>query len=438
MSELATLTILPVNKTVVFYSPIEGKDVLVRTGTVTEGSCFFHALLHAYSKNYVSMNNGERVKFVKKLRVSISSKIDKNQWESMSDGLVAKTPFQENVNTILSDFYRFISRADCYRVDYSRVNYSRADCRGRTKSVRKIIRELIKDEKSMMEAYKLVTEMVSVDKGFKKSILPSAYDKCNDSNLSECKKTIVQYAVKYYKKEFKKLKGNIDEESVSYYVGKLKLLIRAVVDEAENSAYTEYIKGLCDTPMEVDSYIIGLISDKFNRDIYFIDSSTRMPYINSRDNIRKRKSMIVMWTGGYHYEIVGRLLSGNRIQREFDFRDPLIEKFYTYLCKPERVPNKYPNLISYLSKDLREKLHIDVSDSEEDRMVNYSKSDSSCKSDDGKYVSSDDEYEKSGSDSSDFIVKDSSDYKEKDSSDYEEKFNQINLSKSDSESSDSD
>ena len=69
MSELATLTILPVNKTVVFYSPIEGKDVLVRTGTVTEGSCFFHALLHAYSKNYVSMNNGGRVKFVKKLRV---------------------------------------------------------------------------------------------------------------------------------------------------------------------------------------------------------------------------------------------------------------------------------------------------------------------------------------------------------------------------------
>ena len=34
MSELPKLNILPVNKTVVFYSPVEGKDVLVRTGTI--------------------------------------------------------------------------------------------------------------------------------------------------------------------------------------------------------------------------------------------------------------------------------------------------------------------------------------------------------------------------------------------------------------------
>ena len=109
-SELATLTILPVNKTVVFYSPIEGKDVLVRTGTIGEGSCFFHALLHAYSKDYVSMNTCGRMKFVKRLRSSIARKIDKGRWESLSNGLIAKIPFQEYVNTILSDFYRFIAR----------------------------------------------------------------------------------------------------------------------------------------------------------------------------------------------------------------------------------------------------------------------------------------------------------------------------------------
>ena len=38
--QLETLRLLPVNKTVVFYSPVEGKDVLVRTGTIAEGSCF--------------------------------------------------------------------------------------------------------------------------------------------------------------------------------------------------------------------------------------------------------------------------------------------------------------------------------------------------------------------------------------------------------------
>lgn len=384
-SELATLTILPVNKTVVFYSPIEGKDVLVRTGTIAEGSCFFHALLHAYSKDYVSMNTAGRVKFVKKLRASIARKIDKERWESMSNGLIARIPFQENVNTILTDFYRYISRGGT----------------GRTKSVRQVIRDVIKDVKRDTEAYKLVTEMVPLEKGFEKTILPSAYDKCNEGKLSECKKAVVQHAVRYYEKEFKKLDGELEQERIDYYINKLRTLVQEVVDIAENSAYTEYIESLHDASMEVDSYTIGLISEKFNRDIYFIDSRTRMPYRDaSSAHIHKRKALIVMWTGGCHYEIVGRLLAGNRIQREFDFRDSLIKRIYTYVSKPEKIPTEYPNLIPYLPKELRQKLNIEVSDSEEDR-----RSDRSYRSsDDGKYVSSDEEfenssaYEQSGSD----------------------------------------
>jgi hypothetical protein len=105
-----------------------------------------------------------------------------------------------------------------------------------------------------------------------------------------------------------------------------------------------------------------------------------------------------MWTGGCHYEIVGRLLPGNRIQREFDFKDSLIKRIYTYLCKPEKIADAYPNLIPYLPKDLRKKLKIDVSDSEEDR-----RSDRSHRSnDEGKYLNSDEyecssAYERSGS-----------------------------------------
>jgi len=263
-NELATLTILPVNKTVVFYSPIEGKDVMVRTGTIAEGSCFFHALLHAYSKDYVSMNITGRMKFVKRLRSSIARKVDKERWESLSNGLIAKIPFQENINTILSDFYRFIARGRS----------------GRTKSVRKVIRNVIKDDKSGTagksdtEAYKLVTEMIPFDNGFEKNILPSAYEKCNEDGVDVCKKTIVQYAVIYYRKEFEKLDGELEKERVQYYLDKLEILVQSVVDEAHDSAYTEYIESLHDAFMDVDSYTIGLISEKFNRDIYFIDART--------------------------------------------------------------------------------------------------------------------------------------------------------------------
>lgn len=376
MSHLETLKILPVNKTVVFYSPIEGKDVLVRTGSISDGSCFFHALLHAYSKDYVSMDQKGKMKLVKKLRASIARKVDKERWKSLSNGFIAKIPFQENVNTILSDFYTYISRGKDVR----------------TKSVRNVIRNLIKEKKDL-DVFKLVTEMVSLEEGFEKNILPSA---CDDSTVSDCKKTLLKSAVKYYIKQFNKLEGELDKKSIDFYIYKLKELINAVVEEAEQSAYSEYIESLHNSSIDVDTYTIGLISEKFKRDIYFIDSRTRMPYLDvSKQNIKKRKAIIVMWTGGCHYEIVGRLLPGNIVEREFEYKDPLIKCIHTYIYHQEKIPDEYPNLTQFLPKELRQKMGLDVSDSE------IEKSDRSRHSD-VEFFSSDIEHssdqEKTGSD----------------------------------------
>jgi hypothetical protein len=359
--ELAELSILPSNKTVVFYSPVGGKDVLVRTGTVLEDSSFLNALLHAYSTEYVSMNVDERDKFVKKNRSSISRIVGMDGWEGLSDGLTAIIPFQEKVKTLIFGFYRYILRGGT----------------ANRKSIRKIIRSVIKDEKVDTETYKLITEMIPYTKGFENIILPLAYKYCSKDKVTKCKKYIVEHSVKYYKKEFDKLNGHLEDESVQYYLDKLELLVQTIVDEAEYSSYNEYIESIQDTCIEVNAYNIGLISEKFNRDIYLIDSSTRMPYnyTTTNNNIHKRKSIILMWISGCHYEVVGRLLSGNRIQREFDFDDPLIKCIYTYMYMKESIPKEYPDLIKYLKKfklegtDYDESLaksNKNCSDSEED------------------------------------------------------------------------
>ena len=404
-NKLAVLNDLPVNKTVVFYSPIEGKDVLVRTGTITGGLSFFHSLLHAYSKDYISMNTTDRIKFAKKLRISIMSKLDKERWEKNSNGLIAKIPFQENVNTLLSDFYRFISRGKT----------------GRTKNVREVIRKVIKNEKIDIEAYKLITEMIKLD-DFENHILPSAYEKCSKSFLNKCKKTIISYGVEYYTKEFDKLKDQLDDSNIKFYIRKLEKLLHEIVEQADKSAYSDYSQNMYNSSMEVDSSTIKLISEKFNRGVYFLDSRTRMPYMvdNSNENIKKRKFIIVMCTGECHYEVVGRLLPGNNIQREFNYNDSLIKRIHTYLYKPRKIPDEYPNLIPYLPKNLRNKLGFEISDSEEHRSSpsdsekhrsspsdseehRSSPSDSERHSEDNKYISSEEiekssEYEKSGSD----------------------------------------
>jgi hypothetical protein len=50
--------------------------------------------------------------------------------------------------------------------------------------------------------------MIPLDSGFEKDILPSAYTKCNKVILVYVRKLLFKQSVKYYIKEFKKIKKN--------------------------------------------------------------------------------------------------------------------------------------------------------------------------------------------------------------------------------------
>jgi hypothetical protein len=335
--QFGKLKMLPVNKTVVFWSPIEGEDVLVRTGTIAEGSCFFHALLFAYSKEYVSMDIPGRMKFVKRLRASMAGKINHESWEGIGGGLIAKIPFQENVNDILLNFYRFLNEDKVHG-----------------KAAKNVIKKLIGEEdEDDLEVYRLIAELIPLEKGFEQKILPNAYSNSQDGKIEDCCKEIIS-ETNTYLKSIEELKS-VSNEKVIYIKKVVKKLLTVILKEAENSAYKNYVKGLKNVSEDVDSYTIGLISERFKRDIYFLDGKTRAPYNNSStaDNLKKRKSMIVLWVGKNHYEIVGRLLPGNRIQREFDHNDPLIEKLYNFLVSPEKIVENYPELIPYLPREYR-------------------------------------------------------------------------------------
>uniref|UniRef100_A0A6C0EM20 OTU domain-containing protein n=1 Tax=viral metagenome TaxID=1070528 RepID=A0A6C0EM20_9ZZZZ len=365
--QLNKLSILPPNKTVVFYSPIEGRDILVRTGTIGEGSCFFHALLHSHSREYVRLDKKGRMKLVAKLRSSLADKLDRKRWEEISSGLVAKIPFQENINEILHDFYRHIEK----------------ERSGKSKMGRNLIRSIIHNDNDK-QAYQIICELITME-DFEKELLPKIHDKCAENKITECKETIVKDVCDYGQKVFDKIGKTVDENRKNFCVKKIETMIRKTVNEADNAAFKDYLSNLKDASVSVDTYTIGLISERFNRDIYFIDARTRMPYrVGGDENIKSRKSIIVMWVGGVHYEIVGRLLGKDRIQREFHDDDPLIKRINTYLFHPDLVAEQYPALIPYLPKNHRDRLGF-TSDSRSE----------------GDYESSSEEEESDESDESD-------------------------------------
>lgn len=332
------LKILPVNKTVVFYSPLESKDVLVRTGTIGDGSCYYHALLHAYSNEYSLMNIQDRSKFVHRLRASMSDKIDKEKWQEIGGGLIAKIPFQEKLNSILVNFYRFINSDDKVKAKY----------------IKNVVNILICKDQEKLELYELITELIPLNI-FEKNILPEAYTKSENENIDEIKKEILIQTLKYFN-NIQNIK-QIEIEKINYIYNILTTFINVITDEAEDMSFNDYVNNLKNISDQVDTYTIGLISDRFNRDVYFIDANTRMPYQTSdTNNIKNRKSLIVIWIDQNHYEIVGKLLTGNRIQREFEPDDPLIKKINMILFQPQYIKKTYPELLSYLPKEYRQKI----------------------------------------------------------------------------------
>lgn len=328
------LKMLPVNKTVVFKSPLErDEDVLCRTGTIAEGSCFFHSLLQAICKEYQTMNIENKLKFVARLRKKISNSFKEDDWEKISGGMLSKISYQQEVDKNLNDVYYYFKK--------DKIKHSK------TKEIlKKLLTKYNKDD------YKLLTELVPL-KIIESNILPASYHSAENEVIEECNEIVVKNACEYLynRPEFK----NIPESKSDYIVNVLINMFLEILRFSKKMAYNEHVESMKNSNEDVDSFTLSTLSDTFNRDIYFIDGETRMPYNNASttESLKGRKSVIILWVGRNHYEILGRLLPDNIVQREFKPDDPLIEKMYTFLLKPEEIIKKYPELEAFIPKDLR-------------------------------------------------------------------------------------
>lgn len=330
---MTKLKTLPVNKTVVFNSPIEGDDVLVRTGIIQESSSFFHSLLYCCSNEYVTMDKKDRMKFVHRLRASITGKIDIESWEEIGGGIIAKIPFQELLKNVLYNFNLFLNEQP------DKIN---------GKATRKCAKILINEEKDI-EVYQLILNIISID-DIENNILSKAYANSEGKSIKKTIVSIIEEASSYIK-SLPEL-NLIDNSKKEYLTNVFIIFLKVLCNESHKEAYKRYIKALENTKEEVDSYTIEFVSNRFNKDLYFINGENRLPYHNflREINFSRKKSIVLICIDNKHYEIVGRLLPGNRIQREFDSNDPFIKKINTFLLYPERVPSNYPELKQYIPK----------------------------------------------------------------------------------------
>lgn len=318
------LSILPQNKTTVFYSPIEGKEVLVRTGIINEGSSFVHAVLHSYSQDYTRMSDSEKVKTAEKLSKNINDKVERLRWEDKFN-IAIMLDFQQGLTDRFRNFYKCIS--------------------GSNNTTSQFFQKL---EKKDVDTYKVICEIVKLEH-FTKDILPESYNAASNKSLEKFKEEIGNKTTYFSKKIFDNLGNSIDKKRKKYCIDKVVNLASDIVEEVEAIVFKKYVNSKNDSIVTLDSHTVNFISDRFNRNIYFLESSKRLPYKIPDVSYKKKKSIVVIWLGDYHYEPVGKLLSQNRIQREFNSDDELITTINTFLYKPKQVSEKYPHLTKYLN-----------------------------------------------------------------------------------------
>jgi hypothetical protein len=333
---------IPVNKTVVFYSPLEGDDVLVRTGTIEDGS-LFHSLLHAYSKDYTIMNRRDRIKFVRRLKASLVGNTDRENWINT---FVTLEPLNKNVITILTNFYNYLETS--------------SDIKGR--STRRVIKLLITKSNSNLEIYKIIKDLIPLEGPLKNHILPIATSKTTPQDYI---KTLIKETEKYINAT--QILDSIDNVKATFIKDTLVKFLDVVSKEAENAAFKDYFSGMKHSGLEADNFTMEFITERLDRDICILSGNTRLPINNHGGSPKGRKTIIILKVDD-HYEIVGKLLPGNRIQREFESNDIIIEKINFLIENPENTANIYPDLDRYIthSPRRRSKSNSDDGDSVKD------------------------------------------------------------------------
>ena len=332
MSKFAVVNKLPPNKTVVFRTPIEGEDVIVRTGCSPELSSFFQCVLHSCSN---SMKDKTRMKHVSRFQESLAGKKDRESWEKIDGGLFAKTAFKEKISNITLNCYRFFKN----------------DPKARGNSTHRVIKNLIGEDEKLFESYKIITELIPFTKGFEEKIISKAYDKSNGQKIFMLNQAIIKNADSYVKKT--KEVESVSKNKSKYLRELVSKFVSAILKEAEEEAFKSFVADSENSAADIDAYTISNISDQFKCDIYMINAETRMPYLcpQTVDNLKGRKSIMVLCINKDQYEILGKLLPGNSIQREFEKSEPIISKIHTFLVNPEKVSKEFNDLVKYLPEE---------------------------------------------------------------------------------------
>ena len=306
---------LPFNRVAVFDTPVFVGSTAVRTGTIDDPLLsFFTSILYACSKKFILTSDPkDRIKQVNNFKDYIFDKIHQSK-----DFATFNKNFSDSAFNMIKHFYNFIEN------DEDNIkNISKQD----TNDLKKIIVNLI-DNDEKFELYQLITELIPIS-SFAKIFNNSLRKWSENFIIKNFETLLMKESMKYLK--YKDVLDQIDIDKVNFIKKNVLNFLHEIIDTLKKHFIEPKL------PTTVEPVVINTISNYFDCDIYFIDSMSRLPFISENYNISNLKSIIILSFDNKQYEIVGKKLKNNVVQREFMPFDDIIKTIKFYLDKENKV-----------------------------------------------------------------------------------------------------
>jgi hypothetical protein len=335
-------------KAAIFSCPLDPN--LIRTGTLNEGSSFLHAILTSYSSRYRQMGDKEKKEYAKNLRNKLGKKLSKFTWMKYGDPEIIIDSLITKIKKIILEIYRYVSDP----AKFLNLNHASEIVNSKF---------FYKNQKT----FKIIMEQIYPFKILEQQGLSSALDLCHlEYKKSAGDETVVETLEIYkeiinenlgasFRLFFNEKFGNEVTNSVfeEYFV-RFNSLMENIINLSEEILFSRFREKLINPNTLVDQFLIGYLSDIFNRDIYFINSKTRMPAHLGPCETKKRKSIIILHFNNDHYETLGVFnKETKKALREFDFDHELVQKIYNVLYNIRKVNKNYPDLIPFIPKQMK-------------------------------------------------------------------------------------
>lgn len=318
---------------------------ILRTGTVSEGSCFFHSVMKGLNpfdeerqQHYSSMDEDDKLSFMKELRDKISNSITLEYYKNELFN-ISSLRLSQKLNKFLNIVYNFIDNPKEFLKKDKYTDFL-TDIINSNLVVFKMLVAVLTDEEFVgIISNSRVTSSHNIDEYIEK-FNTELYD--------------------LFIRNVRDTGAEINDERLEICKTKIKKFVYSICNAIVEKQYMEYKKELKSTNEWASDYMFGIVSNYLNLDIYFINENTKevIPY----DHVSKgdRPSVVVGWINGNHFESIG--ISDGKIKRLFEFDHPFIKslkekinKFKNPMLKKESsieeksssIPDK-DKLLSYL------------------------------------------------------------------------------------------